>query len=237
MRSPDAAGRASLDATSVEGHITVDPSWLIVRWSAPHDVVSWAITGGGARKTSVVAWHRISEAELRPPVDARRLLEERLRAAGAAGAVGLLTSRRLDAYVDVTRAHGPVQARCVATVGLGNALRAGDPPGPAARLGTINLLCRVSVPLGFEALLEALALASEARALAVREAHVTSTVSGAPASGTGTDCIVVAAPAGSRGLRYAGKHTVAGHVIGNAVHAAIAQGAEAWKCERGGSAQ
>ena len=28
--------------------------------------------------------------------------------------------------------HGSLSARCIATVGLGNALRAGDPPGRAA---------------------------------------------------------------------------------------------------------
>jgi len=67
-----------------------------------------------------------------------------------------------------------------------------------------------------EASLEALALAAEARALAVREAEIPSRVSGMPATGTGTDCIAIAAPDHPEGLRYVGKHTVMGHLIGAA---------------------
>ena len=72
----------------------------------------------------------------------------RLAEAGLGGAIGLLTSRDVSAYTDTECARDGVSARCIATVGMGNALRAGDPPGPTARIGTINLLCRVSVPLG-----------------------------------------------------------------------------------------
>ena len=111
--------------------------------------------------------------------------------------------------------------------GLGNALRAGDPPGPG-RVGTINLLCRSSAPLTAEAQLEALALAAEARTLAVREAGVPSTRTGLPASGTGTDCIVIASPRGRApgGVPYAGKHTAIGHAIGAAVLEATRRGVE-----------
>lgn len=208
------------------------PRWLVVRFAKDHALASWAIVGGGLRRTLTVAWHQVSEDELRPPVDARELLCVRLRDAGMADAVGLLTSRNLESYVDVTRRYGDVEAHCIATVGLGNALRAGDPPGPAGRIGTINVLCRLSVPLSTEALLEALALATEARALAVREASIPSTVSGEPASGTGTDCMVMAAPEHGVPARYAGKHTVLGHLIGTVVREATAQGVEDWKRER-----
>ena len=70
--------------------------------------------------------------------------------------------------------HGDCSARCVATVGLGNALCAGDPPVAGEPAGTINLLCHVSTPLSELALLEALALAAEARTLALLEARVPS---------------------------------------------------------------
>jgi adenosylcobinamide amidohydrolase len=147
-------------------------------------------------------------------------------------AVGLLTSRRLDAHVDERCEYAGLRARCVTTVGLGNALRAGDPPGASARIGTINTLCSLSCALSQEALLEALALAAEARALAVREAGVASTRSGLPASGTGTDCIVIAAPDLVDAGRYSGKHTALGHVLGAAVHAATRRGVEQWQRER-----
>lgn len=221
------------DAFEVE--VVQTQRWLVVRFAKEHTIASWAIVGGGLHRALTVAWHQVSEDELRPPVDARELFRERLRDAGIADAVGLLTSRNLESYVDVTRSYGDIEARCIATVGLGNALRAGDPPGLAGRIGTINALCRLSVPLSTEALLEALALVTEARALAVREASIPSTVSGQPASGTGTDCVVIAAPAHGVPTRYAGKHTVVGHLIGRVVREATTQGVENWKRERGAS--
>ncbi len=210
----------------------LDGRWLVVRLPVPHAVLSWAIVNGGRRTASAVAWHEVRESELRPPVDPARLLSTRLAAAGHGDAVGLLTSASVARHVVTERTFDGAVARCVATVGLGNALRVGDPPGPVARIGTINLLCHVSVPLGEEALVEALSIVAEARTLAVREARVASSVSGAPATGTGTDCIVVAAPEGPGGARYAGKHTQLGHVIGATVFEAVARGAAAWIAER-----
>ncbi|MCE9574304.1 MAG: adenosylcobinamide amidohydrolase [Deltaproteobacteria bacterium] len=209
-----------------------DGRWLFVHLGAPHRLASWAIVGGGLRRADTVAWLRVCDADLRPPVDARRYLADQLASAGCSGAVGLLTSRDLDAYVEHAVAYQDVRARCITTVGLGNALRAGDPPGASARIGTINTLCQLSTPLTDNALLEALALAAEARALVVREAGVASQRSGLPASGTGTDCIVIAAPDRPRGAAYAGKHTAIGHVIGASVHDATRRGVAAWQDER-----
>jgi adenosylcobinamide amidohydrolase len=210
---------------------------LVARFAGPQRVCSWAIVNGGLRRADAVAWIEVSDSELCPPVDARTLLRQRLVAAGAPAAVGLLTSRRLDAAVDVTRHDGDATSRCIATVGLGNALRAGDPRGPAARIGTINLLCHVDVPLTDEAILEAMSIAAEARTAAILEARVASRRSGLPATGTGTDCIALASPLPSRGrggaAPYAGKHTRVGYLVGAAVIEAVSLGARAWKRERG----
>jgi len=204
---------------------------LVVRFAAEERVCSWAIAGGGMRSARSVVWIEVRDEELRPPVDARAFLAARLAEHGAADGVGMLTSRSLDAWVDVTRAHGDVSARCIATAGLGNALRAGDLPGVAGRIGTINLLCRVDVALSDEALLEAMAIATEARTAAVIDARIPSRRSGAIATGTGTDCVVVACPQGA-GEAYAGKHTRVGHVIGAAVYDAIAEATAQWQREQ-----
>jgi adenosylcobinamide amidohydrolase len=228
------APRASGD----ELELRCTPGWLVARFATEHATASWAIVGGGLATAGAVAWLQVSDADLPLGVDPAALLRGRLADRGLTGAIGLLTSRRVDRHVDATAHHGELASRCIATVGLGNALRAGDPPtecpdaatGTAAlrRIGTINLLCRVSVPLSPEARLEALALAAEARALAVCEAGVASTRTGLPASGTGTDCIVIAAPVvaspGGRAAAYAGKHTAIGHVVGAAVYDAIRRG-------------
>jgi adenosylcobinamide amidohydrolase len=203
--------------------------WLVTRFTTAQHVLSWAIVGGGRRTTRTVAWYQVRAHELRPPVDARHLLRQRLAEAALSDAVGLLTSCDLDTYVDVERRHGALAVRCIATVGLGNALRAGDPPGPTARIGTINLLCCVSASLTEEALVEGLALAAEARAAEVLEASVVSRRTGRPATGTGTDCIVIAAPTGGGPAPYVGKHTVLGHLIGVAVGEATRRGVEGWR--------
>ena len=64
---------------------------------------------------------------------------------------------------------------------------------------------------------EAIQIATEARVLAVQQAGILSKRSRKPATGTGTDCIVVAAPIGRPAHRYCGKHTLAGELIGRAV--------------------
>jgi adenosylcobinamide amidohydrolase len=216
--------------------LTLDlaPRWLVVRLSDEHVLTSWAPVGGGVCRARVVAWHEVEGAELAPPIDAAQLLADRLAARGLGGAVGLLTARRLDRHVRAISRRDGITAEVVATVGLGNQLRVGDPPEieRVAAAGTINILCRLSTPLSPAAALEALSIAAEARTVAVREAAVPSQRTGRFATGTGTDCIVIAAPIGERGATHAGKHTAIGHVIGAAVAEAIAQGVEGWLADQ-----
>jgi adenosylcobinamide amidohydrolase len=62
----------------------------------------------------------------------------------------------------------------------------------------------------------------------VLAAGLRSPLSGRPVTGTGTDCVVIAAPAGVRAERFAGKHTACGSAIGAAVHGAVARGVARW---------
>jgi adenosylcobinamide amidohydrolase len=90
--------------------------------------------------------------------------------------------------------------------------------------GTINILLQTSFPLSECASLEALSLVAEARTLAVLQGHVPSGVGNAIATGTGTDCIVVASPLTSSNeleVAFAGKHTEIGHLIGSCVYEAV----------------
>jgi adenosylcobinamide amidohydrolase len=80
-------------------------------------------------------------------------------------------------------------------------------------------------------MLEALAIATEAKAAAVLEAGVASRRSGLAATGTGTDVVVIAAPKHGAVARYAGKHTDVGAAIGGAVEEAVRIGAEDWLAE------
>jgi adenosylcobinamide amidohydrolase len=225
--------RASAVQEAGEVELSRGERSLVVRFAATQRMCSWAIVNGGFTEARAVVWIEVRAGELKPPIDARRVLRARLAQAGAAGAVGLLTSRDVTTFVDVTAHDRDVRSRCIATVGLGNALRAGDPPGPTARIGTINLLCHVDVPLTDEALLEAMSIATEARTVSILDAAVPSLRSGLPATGTGTDCIVMATPVAGHHEAYAGKHTRIGHVVGAAVAEAVRRGAAEWKAERG----
>src|SRR3954467_14201907 len=106
---------------------------LVVPLGAPHDVLSWAIVGGGRRVATDVVWREVVRGELGPEIDPAALLRRALADAGLPDAVGLLTARDVRTF-DVAEAAEPdgggaLRARCVATVGLANALAAGDPPG------------------------------------------------------------------------------------------------------------
>jgi len=193
--------------------------------------------GGGFTRGREVAWCQVADGELTREVDASRLLKDRLAAAAAPEAVGLLTSSRVDRYLQRSATADGVEACCVVTAGLGNRLRVGDAPSPTRPVGTINLLCAVSRPLTELAMVEAIALCAEARAIAVVESGARSVLSGLPASGTGTDCQIIACPEAGEpdeALTFVGKHTVAGHLIGDVVLSAVTRGVRAWLAEHAG---
>jgi len=247
---------AVLDAPS-----TAEPAWpaprlarvlgaelLIVPLGAAHETLSWAIVNGGRRRADTVVWRQVTLGELGPGVDARALLARSLEAAGAPGAVGLLTARDVAAHHVASRASAGLRVRCVATVGLSNASAVGDPPGPppsdhghpataavmGPRVGTINIVCQLSRTLTDEAFIEACALAAEARTAAVLDACLPSPLSTRAATGTGTDCIVVAAPPatdGDEALAFVGKHTIAGALLGACIRDAVWSGIVRWKAE------
>jgi adenosylcobinamide amidohydrolase len=203
--------------------------WLEVDLGIPHSTLGWTLIGGGRRQAQRVFWHHVSDADLPPGVDAKRLFEDRRKQRmGGTQGVGFLTGCSLDGFVEKRQVCDELSARCIATVGLGNALRIGDLPYPGSFTpGTINILMQTSFPLSECASLEALSLVAEARTLAVLEAHVPSGVGNAIATGTGTDCIVVASPLPSSndsGVSFSGKHTVFGHLIGACAYDAVSRG-------------
>lgn len=207
---------------------------LVVKFPAVHRTLSWAVCGGGLGLTRAVVWRYVERGELTPDVDAAALLQASLEKHGLGRAVGMMTARTLGTFDCVTRHQDGVAARAVATVGLGNALAVGDAPGPlsaAARIGTINVLVQLSHALDEAGLAEALAVAVEARTAAVMDGRVPSRRSNELATGTGTDCIVVAAPEAGPALRWVGKHTVAGALIGGVVREAVSRGVRRWIAE------
>ncbi len=202
--------------------LVLDPDgrWLVLDLGVQHATLSWAIVNGGRSRASEIVWRGVGKGDW-DSADPTGWFRGELQSRGFPDAVGLLTACDLARYEVETRSEGSLEVQCVTTLGMSNALSAGDPPGPLrSPAGTINTVCIVSRPLSEEAFVEAIALAAEARTAAVLEAQVPSRRSDRLATGTGTDCIVIAAPDAPAEERYAGKHTLLGALLGAAVREA-----------------
>jgi adenosylcobinamide amidohydrolase len=207
--------------------------WLIASFNEPWSILSWCVVNGGFQRTRTAAWLHLHPDEIAGVDDPADWMRSRLHLEGLSDAVGFMTSRPALLSVESGAEEQDCRAWALGTVGLSNALRAGDPAGKSS-LGTINLLICVSLPLTTEAALEGLCLASEAKTLAVLESGTRSIVSGAAATGTGTDSIAIAWPEKGAPASYSGKHTPAGAAIGRAAFDAVTRGVAQWRDEHGG---
>ncbi|MEA2625012.1 MAG: hypothetical protein QOD06_1057, partial [Candidatus Binatota bacterium] len=182
--------------------------------------LSWAPLGGGLTRASAIVNHGLDadarEACEQPEPHLRRVV----RALGLPldATIALMTGAAVDRPAVCSESFGDLTVTAFTTAGCSNALRVGDPTtSPSLQPGTINLVVTVSAPLGDGALVEAVQIAAEAKAVATLASGAVSVVSGRRATGTGTDCIVVAAPAAPDPSLYCGKHTKLGELIGRAV--------------------
>jgi len=135
-----------------------------------------------------------------------------------------MTGVKMERMVRRLGRHDALILECFATVGVSNALAVGDPATYEESPGTINLIVVVNRPLPPAALVEAVAITTEAKVRALSTAGVKSTVSDALATGTGTDCVAIACPPGEPAYRYCGKHTRLGELLGWVVYEATSEG-------------
>lgn len=203
--------------------VSLEHPWLSARLNGPHRCLSWAPYRAGFQTTDHVLWREVRNADLTPEYDAIGGLAAEMAERNTPDAVAMMTSREVATFRLEAASLGRSMAQCLATVGLSNALRVNH-AGPSAPIGTINLLVVTNTPLLDTGLIEALSIATEARTAAVMD-HGPMLTTG-QATGTGTDCIVVAAPPGDQ--QFAGLHTDVGQSVGAAVYAAISAGTQHW---------
>ena len=135
--------------------------------------------------------------------------------------VGMLTAA--DVRAGVRRDRGGASA--VATVGIGQPLAAaGRRPRDVPRVGTINVLVVLEAPLSDAALVAAVQTATEAKAQALADTGVWALNHDGHATGTATDAVCVAVPAGGS-VAFAGPATPIGAALAIAVHGAVRSGA------------
>jgi len=198
-----------------------------VAFSSPQRVISSAILNGGLVEAEhIVNWKVPKHASVCEAPE--KSLNDYAKAQGWQGqVVGMMTAASMDSLrMEQTCVEG-VDITVLVTTGMSNARRAGDKAdiqellSTTHEIGTINLILIFSAQLTDAAMVEAMMLATEAKAAALQNAGVLSPVSGLIATGTGTDAIAVVCGSGSPAIKFCGKHVLLGEWIGRLVITAV----------------
>jgi iron complex transport system ATP-binding protein len=210
--------------TAVIAGLTIEagPRALWVRSESPLRVVSSALVGGELGVTHHVVNMRVPDGYRgeRPRDD----LIAFARGLGIRGPfVGLMTAAPTEAATAATEATDGITVTVVATVGLGIAVSAGLGPPADWRPSTINTVALLDARLEPAAAVNGIITATEAKVAALAEAGVR-TATGAPATGTVTDAVVVAWTDRGVPLPYLGPAAPGGWLLARAVRRAIAAG-------------
>jgi len=205
--------------------ITVSHPWLEYDLGQDMQVLSWALNRPGLVSARKILWREVRNADLPADLDVESWLKAQLEARQATDAITFLTSRDLS-FVQQSRVTiGETEAHAVATVGLSNAERVGHRVDRSNHdWGTINIALRLNRRLSKAAMLELMSVVVQARTTAVLEVDLQ--LPDGPATGTGTDCVAVAALPGV--TSYAGLHTDIGEAAGRAVYTTVLNGAREW---------
>jgi len=140
--------------------------------------------------------------------------------------VGMLTAAKVSDFCSHYLQSGPHWVHAIATVGLDNTRTVGeeaDVDTPLDDRGTINLILVTNSLPDLSGQLEALQICTMAKTRALTEMKIKSSKSGSPATGTGTDCIILAS-SGEVKQNYCGMHTRLGELIGMATYQTVQDG-------------
>jgi len=230
--------------TRLSTHHRLINGTLIIDLGSRMRVLSSAPRGGGFRTTRYILNHQVlpnpvslktseTKASQQHRGDPARYLRRIALAVGADGdCVGLMTAVPMKQLVTSRESEEGIWVECYATVGVTNAVRAGEPPRRAAgqgadrTAGTINLILITNACLAASALVGAVQVATESKTGLLRDHAVPSWTGRPGATGTGTDAVVVACAVRGKGpwQPYAGTHTVIGSMIGRVTADCLSQG-------------
>lgn len=237
--------KTSSDQVCTRYHVTGHT--LVINLAGRKRVLSSAPQGGGFALASYILNHQVEANPVsvsngavifRDP--ARSLRELAARLGIRAETVGLMTAVPMTQLVIARAERDGLWVECFATVGVTNAVRAGEWPlevfagAKLGKPGTINLILITNGSLSQSAMVGAVQVATEAKSGVLRDHDVPSCQSGAPATGTGTDAVAFACSLRGQGPFhvYSGTHTVTGALIGRVVTDCVTRGlakAKAWQ--------
>ena len=231
----------------VRTHYHVTGHTLVINLEGRKRLLSSAPQGGGLRLASYVLNHQveanptsISSGAMSFRDPARSLRELAARLGIRAATVALMTAVPMTQLVTARAETDGLWVECFATVGVTNAVRAGEWPlavGAGERVdkpGTINLILITNGSLSQAAMVGAVQVVTEAKSSVLRDHDVSSCRSSAPATGTGTDAVVLACSLRGQGPfhLYSGTHTMIGALLGQVVTDCVTRGlakANAWQ--------
>ena len=207
------------------------PNHIHVQFDFPYQVTSSAVLNGGFVDTSHILNLKVQKQPVglnstsrSPDVELSAYCEKH----GWQGVtVGMMTAASMDSYRIVRAVQQGVDIIVLVTSGLSNARRAGDYAEvrnimPAvSKAGTINIICLTGTGMVPAAMVEAVMTVTEAKAAALQNLDIKSPVSNQPATGTGTDCIAIAADPQAEKIQYCGKHVLFGELLANSVIEAV----------------
>jgi len=222
----------------VQTRYRVTEQTLVIDLGGKRRVLSSAPQGGGLTVASYILNHEVESNPITnghprshgdPALALRRLA---VRLGVKQGTVGLMTAVPMKQLVTARVSSGTLWVECFATVGVTNAVRAGEWPETDARQtestkpGTINLILVTNVSLSNAAMVGAVQVATESKTGALRDHAVPSWTGQPGATGTGTDAVVIACGLRGKGPwhAYSGTHTMIGALIGQAVTRCVTRG-------------
>lgn len=200
---------------------------VVVQSPRPLRVLSSAVVGGGLTEARAIVNLHVGRHD--PCLDPAGKVAAFARRAGIpAPWVGLLTGARTERAPVAHASAGGIRALAVVTVGLSNPVAAGYSPIAFCTASTINTIVVVDADPAPAALVNAVITATEVKVTALREAGILSD-DGAPATGTSTDAVVIAATSRGVKARFGGPASEMGWVVARAVRVALHEGIRGWQ--------
>jgi iron complex transport system ATP-binding protein len=210
---------------------------LVINLGGRRRVLSSAPQGGGFRSASHIINHQVDpnpSMNGHSPDPARYLQKLASQLNIGYYTVGLMTAVPMTQLVTSRVSAGGLWVECFATVGVTNAVRAGEWPlyldlrrkTHSTRVGTINLILITNGSLSTSAMVGAVQVATETKTGVLRDHTIPSWKGKDLATGTGTDAVVIACRLRGEGPphTYSGTHTIMGALVGRAVSDCVSRG-------------
>ena len=211
---------------------------LIIDLKKLHRIISSAPRGGGLLRARSILNHQVPANPLtgKRPITkqwcepARYLGRLAARLKAKLPVVGLMTAVPMKQLVVDREEWGRVWIECFCTVGVTNAVRAGEYPRVNHEdydaPGTINIILVTNATLSRMALVGAVQVVTESKTGTLIQYRVRSAARASLlATGTGTDAVVIASsPEGVYRVPYSGTHTKVGMMIGRLVTRCVQEG-------------